>query len=250
METSETSKDNCTPKILDHAFTETSDIHRLGAKSLSILASTIFIELLLCGTLMFLWFGNGNQRPWNRVMVHGWVTQSVAVTALLLRTATDFQAAIGAAILAALLLESKSGINIYQVANISPMRAGTVGPWSFAYCAMQNFWQSKSGNKSIDWKHTHRNLDWRHTLAAWLLITSSALQFSSTILLSDLRLGELAAPASILQVRPGLPYNLGTSSIPRDSAWSTNPSGYPVFGEYHEPIQIPEDGIFDTGVLL
>lgn len=252
METSSTSKDNS--NTLDnqvHVFAEKSNIfHRLGMKSLCILISTIFVELILCGILMFLWFGNSDQRAWNRIMVHGWVTQSVAITALLLRTATDVQAAIGAAILAALLLEFKGGINLYQVANISPMRAGTAGPWSFAYCAMQSFWQSKTDHRGIDWKHTHRNLDWRHTLTVWLLITSSALQFSSTILLADLRLGELAAPASNLQVRPGLSYQWGTSSIPRDSAWSTNPSGYPIFGEYHEAIQIPEDGIFDTGLLL
>lgn len=183
-------------------------------------------------------------------MVNGWATQSIAITALLLRTATDVKAVIGVAILAALILESQSGINIYQLANISPMRAGAAGPWSFAYCATQNIWQSRAVGSSFHWRHDNWGLNWRNALALWLLITSSTLQFTSTILLSDLKSGELAATASSRYVMPDLSYDSGTSSIPRDSAWSTNPFGFPVFGEYHESMQSPEEGILDTGLLL
>jgi hypothetical protein len=88
-------------------------------------------------------------------------------------------------------------------------------------------------------------------MATCLLITTSVVQFSSTILLSDLKLGPLRGVVISSEVQPGLSYPVGgIERIARDSAWTTNPPNYATFGEYHEQPSEIVDGIVDTGMLL
>jgi hypothetical protein len=228
-----------------HVAPGLSDLNRLGKRCLYMLGVTILLELCICGFLTFLWYAQSNNQTWNQIMVNGWITRSIAVTALVLRTAVDLQAAIGSAVLAALLLESSSGIHLHQIAGLSPMRVGGSSPWSFAWCMLEGAWHSGSRPRRS------RGL---YVIAACLLLTSSLLQFSSTILLSDLRNGPFVAREITSQVRPDLSYlatmSGNTQGIPRSSAWATNPPSYATFGEYHEPIKAYEDGVADTGILL
>jgi hypothetical protein len=175
-------------------------------------------------------------------MIQGWATRSVAVTTLVLRTCVDLQAAIGFAILASLLLESKSGIHLSQTASISPMRTGSTSPWTLVRCVLEEFWRSTAQSR----RNYHV-----YAMATCLLITTSVLQFSSTLLLSDLKLGPLIGTADPSQVRPGLSYPVGgMERIARDSAWTTNPPNFATFGEYHEQPSEADDGMADTGMLL
>jgi hypothetical protein len=88
-------------------------------------------------------------------------------------------------------------------------------------------------------------------MATCLLITTSVIQFSSTLLLSDLKLGPLKGAVVPSEVRPGLSYPVGgIERIARDSAWTTDPPNYATFGEYHEPLTQTADGMTDTGMLL
>lgn len=217
------------------------DMNRLGSRSLFILAATIVVQLALCSFLLFLWFGKASNKTWSLIMVDEWATRSIAVTALLLRTAVDLQAAVGTAFLASLFLESRVGIQLSQVANISPMRAGSTSPWSLVRCAVGDVWQSRLRYKQ------HHGL---YIGGVLLVLTTSALQFSSTMLLSDLKLGPLVAHQSTAEMRTSLSYAPFTEKIPRDSAWTTNPPSFQAFGEYHEPIASFQDGIADTGLLL
>jgi hypothetical protein len=173
-------------------------------------------------------------------MVRNWATRAVSVSALLLRTAIDFQAAIASAILVSLLLESRTGIGLQHLANLSPMRTGSTGPWSFARVVFEDFWRSKRiYTQTSKWA----------LLACILIVTTSTLQFSSTILLSDLKPGPLGDRTSTSQVRNSLSYRNVTRRITRDAAWTTNPPFYPAFGEYTEAIAVTE-GISDTGLVL
>ena len=173
-------------------------------------------------------------------MVNGWATRSVAISALVLRTAIDLQAAIGSAIISSLLIESRSGINFHNLATISTIRAGTSNLWTLAQCVLDDFWADRARRRSR----------YRFCIVAvCLVVTTSVLQFSSTILLSDLKSGPLVGHKYTSQVRPGLSYSVRRKAekIPRDSAWTANPGSYPIFAEYHEP---PESNAADTGLLL
>lgn len=218
-----------------------SDLRRLSTKILYILASTTVVLGGLCGLLAYFWFGSDNSNVWKRIMVNGWVTRSVAIIALVLRTAVDLQAATGSAIIASLLLESRTGVDLRHLAAISSIRGGTTSLWTTCRCVFQDLlWSSTA----------HRHSNYRYCLLAGLLIiTTSILQFSSTILLSDIRLGAMVGYEYASEVRPGLSHSelRSAEKIPRDSAWTSNPPFYPVFAEFHEP---GKDVTVGTGTLL
>ncbi|KAH7408665.1 hypothetical protein DE146DRAFT_786082 [Phaeosphaeria sp. MPI-PUGE-AT-0046c] len=173
-------------------------------------------------------------------MVHNWSTSSVSISAWLLRTAVDFEAALASAMLVALLLESRSGVHIYHLAHFSPMRSGSSGPWSLAHYVWLELWRSTAAFKRYG----------KWTLIILVLLTSTAiLQFSSTILLSDLKPGPLGGYYRQAEIRSGLSYKDIFMRITRDPAWTSNPPSYPAFGEYTESAP-PNTRISDTGPLL
>ena len=100
------------------------DITRLGSTTLQILSITSLVILGVTGFLTFLWFGHHTNKTWDEIMIRNWATRAMSVSALLVRTAVDFQASIASAILVSLLLESRAGIHLYYMAILSPMRTG------------------------------------------------------------------------------------------------------------------------------
>ena len=103
---------------------------------------------------------------------------------------------------------------------------------------------------------------------ALLCLTTLGLQFTSTILLSDLDIGSLpgitytsvipydfeyyAHPSSFEGSELGgwsYWYNVTYPVIPRTSTWQRNPPSYPIFAEYAKPAD-KVNGVDDTGVLL
>lgn len=109
-----------------------------------------------------------------------------------------------------------------------------------------------------------------YSIAVLLLFTTTTmLQFSSTVLLSDLRLGQLPslpvhrnvaydfaymkANGSLKVIAPGVSIvTAGQAAYPlqiRTPTWSRNPPAYPAFAEYSEAVSSPEN-VDDTGVLL
>jgi hypothetical protein len=222
-------------------YNVTDDTRRLGTKTIyMLLASTLFIAGI-CSLVAFLWFADSRSSVWHDIMANGWATRAVALSTLILRTAVDVQAAIASAILASLLIEAESGLHLFQLATISPMRSGTTSPWTLANSLFSNF-------TSTSLRH-RRNYP-VGIMAICLLITTSVLQFSSTILLSDLRIGPLIGHPSTSEVRTSISYSGDVEKIPRDSAWTTNPPLFPTFGEYFEAPVGVENGMTDTGVLL
>jgi hypothetical protein len=172
-------------KVTDITITASSaphDMTRLGMPTIYIFCATSTVILGVCGFLSFLWFGNETNATWKSIMVHNWATRSASVSALLLRTAVDFQAAIVSAMLVALLLESSSGVHPYHLAHFSPMRSGNSGPWSLAHHIWLELWRSAVAYKRYG----------KWTLVTLVLLSTTViLQFSSTILLSDLKPGPL-----------------------------------------------------------
>jgi hypothetical protein len=173
-------------------------------------------------------------------MIRNWVTRSISVSTLVLRTVADFQAAIATSMIVAWMLESKRGTSLHQLAHLSSMRTATAGPWTLSGFVLQ------------DTRHYVKKYGppYRHALLiATLLLTTIVLQFSSTILLSDLRPGPLGGGERDTQVRPGLSYRNMYRRITRDAAWTSDPPFYPTFGEYAEPVSAV-NSVADTGMLL
>ncbi|KAF2856157.1 hypothetical protein T440DRAFT_384667 [Plenodomus tracheiphilus IPT5] len=217
------------------------DISRLGYRTLLVLSVTGLVTLGVSGFLTFLWFGDSDNKTWHRIMLNNWATRAVSVSALLLRTSVDFQAAVATSIIVALLLESRTGVHIPHLAGLSPARTGSAGPATLFSFVIRDVWRAA--------KKRARNQGWG-MISGCLLLTTGILQFSSTLLLSDLKPGVLGGQGAKSQVRNGLSYRNVTQRITRDSAWTSNPPFYPSFGEYSQLLEDSEVGIDDTGVLL
>lgn len=145
------------------------------------------ITLLLTPTLMlasmaflaFLWFSDRNNATWRNIIFGGWLAQAVTLCALALRTAASLQAGIATAMLAALALESRKGALPTHVASMATLRSTFSSPWSLLKPLLASYSRASNPfNLMLNW-------------AVPLCLVTLTLQFTSTILFSDLRLGLL-----------------------------------------------------------
>ena len=110
---------------------------------------------------------------WKNIALAGWMTQSIAVAAVVLRTAITIQAGLASSMLAGILLEGP-GVILPKLAAISLMRAAFPAPFTL----FRHLW-SNAGFQN--WVPTG--------LAAVLSVTTIFLQFTSTVLLADVDTG-------------------------------------------------------------
>ena len=222
-----------------------------------VLVVAMVATLGVLGFLGFLWFGNYQNDNWQKIMVIGWATRAVSISALILRSAIDLQAGICTAMLAAVIIESAS-ILLIDAAEVSIMRANNPQPRALIIPSLKGAQWTSAGLNSFGYSIT----------VLLLFTTTFMLQFSSTVLLSDLRLGQLPSLASQRTATYDFDYKayggpgqfdpaLGFTSWEkfsyplqmRTSTWLRNPPAYPTFAEYSRSVSVPE-GVDDTGVLL
>ncbi|KAI0530166.1 hypothetical protein GGR58DRAFT_508742 [Xylaria digitata] len=130
--------------------------------------------------LLFLW-GSAGPAPggaqattlWRAIMLNGWALQSVTILSLALRAITAAQAAVCTSLLAALLAERRYS-PISTIAKLSVLRGMNGNPLDLLRATSPFKAQSIAKWSGQEF-----------TLAAILALTSLAIQFSSTILISD-----------------------------------------------------------------
>ncbi|CAN9178306.1 unnamed protein product [Alternaria alternata] len=167
---------------------------------LSILGTAAFIIYIT-----FLWFTASGNKNWKNIALSGWMTRSVAIAAVVLRTSTTVQAGLASSMLAAIALESTTGVALQDLAPLSLMRASSAAPYALlAY--------PRLGRNGPTWVL----LVW----AAIISITTVSLQFTSTILLADVNAGYIPRPnITNTRVQANTTYDLkihGNVSIPND----------------------------------
>jgi hypothetical protein len=133
--------------------------------------------LAFIGYISFLWLAADNNLIWKNIALAGWITRSIAIAAVVLRTAITVQSGIVCSMIAGIVLEGP-GVAPPELATISMMRATTPAPYTL-------FGHIYTGTKFISWLAT--------SFAAVLTVTTLFLQFTSTILLSDLGTGLVTA---------------------------------------------------------
>ncbi|XXH00657.1 hypothetical protein Hte_007005 [Hypoxylon texense] len=149
--------------------------------SLGIIGGSIGL-LLVWGFLAFLWLGHGSAaeaanatRAWRQIALHDWMTRSITLSSLALRLAVSLQTTVCTSMLAALFLERRH-TRISQVAWLSVMRSINDGPLRLVQKTLPPSPKSLSGI-------LRRVEFW---LLLLMVVITLALQFSSTILISDL----------------------------------------------------------------
>jgi hypothetical protein len=130
--------------------------------------------------LIFLWAADTKNTVWLRIVLGGWTTRSVTITSLVLRWATAAQATTCTSMLAAVLLKV-GAVHLPAAAAMSIMKYDNTGPWTLL------------GLMGVNWHHGSISI----SILAMLSLTTLLLQFSSTILLSQVGLEPLAVASTV-----------------------------------------------------
>ncbi|RYO67509.1 hypothetical protein AA0113_g4498 [Alternaria arborescens] len=194
---------------------------------LSILGTAAFIIYIT-----FLWFTASGNKNWKNIALSGWMTRSVAIAAVVLRASTTVQAGLASSMLAAIALESTTGVALQDLAPLSLMRASSAAPYALlAY--------PRLGRNGPTWVL----LVW----AAIISITTVLLQFTSTILLADVNAGYI--PSDLSPYAYVLPDLLYRGSLAAN--WQSAPRPWPIFAEYTDNSSADGSlGYSDTGLTM
>jgi hypothetical protein len=222
-----------------------SATYRIGWMALFTLLSTLIVVIGAVGFLLFLWSGTVDNMVWQAIMIREWGTRAVTITALAVRTSVGLQAGIAVAMLASLLLESSSGTKLVHAPAMSIARATE----AVSVFLLQPIWSGLSPGNAF-----------YSAVLTLLIATSILLQFGSTVLVSDMSLGQLPG----FPVDQTIPYDFtyerdrwwretvyNRTKPPEFSqalSWQVAPAMYPSFAEHNEAVENP--GVDDTGVLL
>lgn len=193
----------------------------IGIYGLLVLALGALASLASLGFIIFLWVGQGSSQgaidaspSWRAIIIGGWITQATTLAAILIRTAAATQATVCTAMLSALFLE-RQYVPKSEAPQFSILRTVNDGPLRLAQLIFKP-------------KQFSRMLCIETALVFALVVSTLFLQFTSTILFSDLHESEIAADRAsfpvndyIAQHVDGL-YSIDVSQLPPTNA---------VFGE-------------------
>lgn len=225
-----------------------SGYNRIGFAATSLLSLATLISLVAIAFMGFLSYGTTRQHIWHEIMINGWATRALTISALVLRTCADVQAGFVVCMLASIALETDA-VFLLDVPAVAFARASSVPPYMLllrpSFCKMSSWRQVRTSSPVV--------------LISLLCLTTVLLQFSSTILVSDLTLGTLPGRQYGEDVFYDFEYNetpipdkLMMTEYPlqvRQSTWLRSPPTFPIFAEYREEVRVAED-VDDTGVLL
>jgi len=196
------------------------------------------VELAILSFLLFLWLGSGSapggaaaSAVWRFIMLKGWVTQAVTLSSVLLRAAVDLQSLVCTGLAAALMLEA-CDVQYRDISLFSIARAVNAGPWTIIYRVIQSpsmFLRSFPA-----------------AMLAILFLSTIGAQFSSTLLVSDLRPIPLVADsASSRTPIVGTRFEiLGSGEV---AVWQQPSAVFPSFAELRRNTSAMQQNLADTG---
>ncbi|KAI2628311.1 hypothetical protein GGS21DRAFT_527323 [Xylaria nigripes] len=195
--------------------------------------------------LAFLWFGHGSTPEasnaiglWRQIVLSNWMTRSITLGSLVIRILATLQATVCTSMIAARILERRSArksfvpwFSVIRSINDGPLRLVQMllTSKSLAVVRYPEFW-----------------------LAALMLLITFALQFSSTILLSDLQNFTIIGDHRQIQVPSLLYYNADDFIFQiRSPLYLLKRPTYSTFGEVQRKSNSTPNsyGMSDTGLI-
>jgi hypothetical protein len=176
-------------------------------------------------------------RSWERMVLNGPLTRIIALSTIAIRIVVAFQGAFATALISAMLLE-RASVPLKEVPRVLTLRSS----WSGAHNLLYGYASRHSALYTV--------------LAVVLLFMNVLSQFSSTLLLSDLRNSFVANSTNLASVPVGIRTNDtnlfftgGEAYLERDvNPWLSPLPTYPTFAEW-APSQLTNniENIDDTG---
>lgn len=219
---------------------------RLGKFSTAVLAASFVVYLACLTFLTFLWTANTNNTVWRKIVVNEWMTRSVTISSRVLRLTAATQAILATSMLAAVLIQAYA-VPLPSAAAVSIMRFDNTDPWS-----LLNRMRADRYYESV----------WIALPALLLSITTVALQFMSTALLSQVGRADLPNPSFFPQTfygtdPDGPTFDSQLSGV--QSNLETTPKEFPAFSEWAATVTAPgkaefaadlRPGVQDTGTVV
>jgi hypothetical protein len=205
---------------------------RLGWYAIVSIPLCLVTTLAALAFLWFLWLAHSDNSTWQRIMLDAWATRSITIASLFLRTSAAIQAGICTSMMAAVALEHGMFV-LSKAAAVSSIRFVNSGPSDLLLL----FW-GRIGVGKIPMVF--------FVLA--ITITTMLSQFTSTLLLSDLKLSMIPGTTenqNISYTKLGSTDNQYASDT---QLWTSRPQ-YPIFAEY-PGVSTTENGISDTGMTM
>lgn len=217
----------------------------LGIVGISSIAGGYIGIFAIGGLLAFLWFGYGSAPEaanatyaWRQIAIHDWMAQSITLCALSLRFIISLQSTICTSMIASLVLE-KHFARRSQVAYFSVLRSVNDGPRKLLGLMISS--RTRIVRRIEFW------------LALLLTAITLALQFTSTILLSDLNDFTIVGDTNRTQAPSLLTYHEDDFDFRLTNGGFVNRLPvYQMFAEtLSERVTVPNsNGLSDTGVII
>ncbi|TLS21125.1 uncharacterized protein PpBr36_10511 [Pyricularia pennisetigena] len=213
--------------------------YRIGFWGFMTIIHGTILSFAFLAFLSFLWLTKERFDPelagptWRWVMLGGRVTQAITLATVLIRIAVTTKAAVFTSLIACIMLE-KHGVPLSQVAELSVLRCVNDGPMRLAWLLLTSC--RKSPLLSI--------------VSLGLILTTVAVQFSSTILVSDLDFTRIIGEPGNTSMPVFM--NMDVINLNHQSnGWVERPTAYIPFGELGSgmnstPTQL---GVSDTGIV-
>ena len=224
------------PDVQPHGFMNTLK-RKLGITGSLVIFLGSLVEIATLAFLAFLWTAEGtpggaNAPPaWRNIVMRGWITQAVTLSSVALRAAVDLQSAVCTSLAAALMLEACE-VRYRDISLFSMARAINAGPWTIIYRVIQNprvFFRSVPA-----------------VCISILFLSAVAVQFSSTLLVSDFR------PQSLVQnsaygITPVVGTKFEMLGAAEVAVWEHLTPVFPAFAEQLKRSPLVGDRLVDTG---
>ncbi|OHF01710.1 hypothetical protein CORC01_02901 [Colletotrichum orchidophilum] len=211
----------------------------LGPLGLATVGGGTALVLAILGFLLFLWTDEGSHDGktasalWRWIMLSQHITQAITLSTVLLRIAVTAQASICTSLIAGVILE-KHGVPLFRVAEMSVIRCANDGPFRLAWLLVTSARRSyvQAG------------------LCVLLLLTTFVVQFSSTLLVSDLAPNDLVGDAKARALEVHMSGDVISLNRQMNN-WISRPTAYVPFGELPSAADTMDSqfNFSDTGIV-
>ncbi|KAK0613700.1 hypothetical protein B0T14DRAFT_499131 [Immersiella caudata] len=216
---------------------------RFGLYGLFVIYGGIPLQLGVLAFLGFLWSqqqaqndDQDNPLAWRVIVLNSWMAPTITLSTLLIRIIVGFQLVISTSLAAGLILETPAGVVFENAAKVSVLRAYNGGPWDMVWLTLQRL---PRGFHFNSWE----------VLMLLSYLFSLGLQFSSTLLVSDLKTSTIRSdPMSqrLAVFDTSGRFLEGNGNFP----WLKSPGTWSTFAEARADNRSVAEGVSDTGTIF
>jgi len=217
---------------------------RVGVYGLVTICAGIPLQLGILTFLGYLWSqqqhdmhdaGDPNQRVWRAIVLNTWMAPTITLASVLMRFIVGAQLVVCTSLGAALILETASA-PFGDAPKLSLLRAYNSGPLDIVWLMLARL------------PH-FPGLSLSHGLVVMLFLAGLVLQFSSTLLVSDL--GQITIRSDPEPRRVAVTDKSGTFiRINGNFVWSKSPTVWPTYAEARNGAGVASLNMTDTGTIV